>query len=203
VTGFHTLRQTEDAVTSKIDGLQVDFAAMAAVSNLYRAASSIRNHLEQSVLRSVDLTWTGFVVLWVVWIWDEIETRHVAAEAGITKGTLTGVAQTLINRGLLRKEIPAHDRRRTILSLTEDGQRLMQQLYPAFNGEEAFVTQGLDRAEVESLGKTLHQVIEHLEETGPERQADVVPIQFEGQPSRTAKRAAGPPTTRRPSGAAS
>ena len=171
MTGFHTLRQTEDAVTSKIDGLQVDFAAMAAVSNLYRAASAIRNHLEQTVLRPADLTWTGFVVLWVVWIWDESETRHVAAEAGITKGTLTGVAQTLINRGLLRKEVPAHDRRRTLLSLTDEGQQLMQQLYPAFNAEEAYVTESLGVADVKALGGSLHSIIEHLEATTADRRA--------------------------------
>lgn len=193
MTGFHTLRQTEEAVTSKIDDLQVDFAAMAAVSNLYRAASAIRNHLEQSVLRSVDLTWTGFVVLWVVWIWDEIETRHVAEEAGITKGTLTGVAQTLINRGLLVKQVPAHDRRRTLLSLTDDGQRLMQQLFPSFNGEEKFVTEALDGREVETLGASLHRIIEHLEADSADRQAAVVPVSVEGQTSRSSKRAAGAP----------
>lgn len=194
MTGFHTLRQTEDAVSSKIDGLEVDFAAMAAVSNLYRAASSIRNHLEQSVLRSVDLTWTGFVVLWVVWIWDEMETRHVAAEAGITKGTLTGVARTLISRGLLVKKVPAHDRRRSLLSLTDEGQHMMQQLFPSFNAEERFVTESLDRSAVEALGTTLHAMIEHLEAGGPERQSSVVPVFVEGQSSRAAKRLAGSAT---------
>ncbi len=171
MTGFHTLRQTEEAVSSKIDDLQIDFGAMAAVSNLYRAASAIRNHLEQSVLRSVNLTWTGFVVLWVVWIWDESETRHVAAEAGITKGTLTGVAQTLINRGLLVKQVPAHDRRRTLLSLTDEGQQLMRHLFPSFNDEEKFVTQGLDRGELDALGASLHLIIEHLEAGSADRQA--------------------------------
>lgn len=63
---------------------------MAAVANIYRAASAVRQHLENSVLRGSDLTWTAFVVLWVVWVWGESETRHVAEEAGISKGTLTG-----------------------------------------------------------------------------------------------------------------
>ncbi|MGA8852173.1 MAG: MarR family winged helix-turn-helix transcriptional regulator [Aeromicrobium sp.] len=191
MTGSHTLRQTEDAVSSKIEDLEVDFAAMAAVSNLYRAASSIRNHLEQSVLRSLDLTWTGFVVLWVVWIWDEIEARNVAAEAGITKGTLTGVARTLISRGLLTKQVPEHDRRRSLLSLTDEGQHLMQQLFPSFNGEEKFVTEALERDEVVALGDSLQRMIEHLEARGAERQASVPPVVVAGQSSRAAKRSAG------------
>jgi DNA-binding MarR family transcriptional regulator len=76
---------------------------MAVVANIYRAAAAVRQHLENSVLRGCDLTWTSFVVLWVVWIWGESETRHVAEEAGISKGTLTGVARTLESRGLIKR----------------------------------------------------------------------------------------------------
>lgn len=55
-------------------------------SRLGVAASAVRQHLENSVLRGADLTWTAFVVLWVVWVRGESETRHVAEEAGISKG---------------------------------------------------------------------------------------------------------------------
>jgi len=64
--------------------MTLDMPAMAVVSNVYRAAGAIRNHFEHTVLAPYNLTWTGWVVLWVVWIWQEIETRHVAAEAGIS-----------------------------------------------------------------------------------------------------------------------
>ena len=43
-------------------------SAMAAVSNVYRAANAVRNHLERTVLAPHGLTWTGWVVLWVIWI---------------------------------------------------------------------------------------------------------------------------------------
>jgi len=82
---------------------------MAAVSNIYRAANAVRNHLERTVLAPHELTWTGWVVLWVVWIWGDIESRHVAAEAGISKGTLTGVQNTLISRGLIKRRVHPDD----------------------------------------------------------------------------------------------
>lgn len=166
MTGHHTLRHTEDAVASKLDDLPVDFVAMSAVSGLYRAASAIRNHLEQTVLRPAGLTWTAFVVLWVVWIWEEMETRHVAAEAGITKGTLTGITQTLTKRGLVRKSVPAADRRRAVLSLTDEGERLMRTLFPEFNAQEQQVTAVLARTEVADLGRSLHRLVEGLEHGG-------------------------------------
>jgi hypothetical protein len=52
------------------------------------------------------------------------ETRNDAAETGLTKSTLTGVSQTLEARGLIVREIPASDRRRTLLSLSGDGDPL-------------------------------------------------------------------------------
>ena len=97
---------------------------------------AVRNNFERTVLQPYDLTWTAWVVLWVVWIWQEIETRHVAAEAGISKGTLTGVAATLQRRGLLARRVHPGDGRRVLLTLTDQGSELMDKLFPEFNRAE-------------------------------------------------------------------
>jgi DNA-binding MarR family transcriptional regulator len=163
VAGQHTLRETERAVTDRLSGMGIDLAAMAAVSNLYRAASAIRNNFERTVLAPHDLTWTGWVVLWVVWIWDDIESRHVAAEAGISKGTLTGVAGTLERRGLLLRRAHPDDARRVLLSLTPAGRRLMTKLFPQFNAAEAHVLAPLNAREVQTLATALRKVVIGLE----------------------------------------
>jgi MarR family transcriptional regulator, organic hydroperoxide resistance regulator len=168
VTGHHTLHETEQAIQGRLGGIPLRHDAMMAVSNIYRAAAAIRQHFESSVLRSADLTWTAFVVLWVVWIWEEMETRHVAEEAGISKGTLTGVAKTLEGRGLVERGSHATDGRLVVLRLTAKGQELMRGLFPAFNAEEAFVVERLDPAEKASLARILGTVIEHLEDSGEE-----------------------------------
>ena len=80
MAGPHTLAETERQVADRLGDLTLDFEAMAVVSNLFRAANAVRNHLERSVLAPADLTWTAFVVLWVVWIWGRVETRTIAAE---------------------------------------------------------------------------------------------------------------------------
>lgn len=161
--GQHTLDETERLVAARLGGMSIDMDAMAAVSNVYRAAGTVRNHFERTVLQPHDLTWTAWVVLWVVWIWGDIETRHVAAEAGISKGTLTGVATTLENRGLLLRSPHPEDGRRVLVSLTDDGSELMQRLFPQFNAEEAFVTEALTPDEVHSLAVILRKVVRHVE----------------------------------------
>ena len=163
----YTLEETERAVAARLKGLSVDMAAMAAVSNIYRAAGSVRNHFERTVLQPHDLTWTAWVVLWVVWIWGEIETRHVAAEAGISKGTLTGVATTLENRGLLVRHTHPADARRVLVKLTGRGSALMDRLFPEFNKAERFVTADLAEDEKLALAGALRKIVQHLEQPGP------------------------------------
>jgi DNA-binding MarR family transcriptional regulator len=102
-------------------------------------------------------------VLWVVWIWTEIEARHVAAEAGISKGTLTGVASTLQRRGLLGRHTHPGDARRVLLSLTPAGTELMSALFPRFNEAERYVTADLADAEKVALAHALRTIVRHVE----------------------------------------
>jgi DNA-binding MarR family transcriptional regulator len=161
--GHHTLEETETAVAHLLAGMAVDMESMAAVQNIYRAANAVRKRLESTVLAPHDLTWTGWVVLWVVWIWGDIETRHVAAEAGISKGTLTGVIGTLEKRGLLKRRTHPDDARRVLVSLTPRGKKLMVVLFPKFNAEEAYVTDTLTTAEKATLARTLRKVALQVE----------------------------------------
>ncbi|MEU0458414.1 MarR family transcriptional regulator [Streptomyces sp. NPDC006129] len=151
--GHRSITEAEKLAAAKLGGIPIRREQMAAVANIYRAASAVRQHLENSVLRGSDLTWTAFVVLWVVWVWGESETRHVAEEAGISKGTLTGVVRTLESRGLLRRADHPSDGRLVLLSLTDEGEEFMRRVFPAFNEEEAFVTAGLSDAECRSLAE--------------------------------------------------
>jgi hypothetical protein len=73
--------QAERDIRARLDDHDLDFSAMSAVSNIYRTGSAIRNHMERELLARYDLSWVAFTVLWVLWIWGEQETGHVAAEA--------------------------------------------------------------------------------------------------------------------------
>jgi len=160
-----TLHETERAVQQKVAALPIDHEALAGVANIYRAAGAVRNHFERTVLAPHGLTWTAWVVLWVVWIWEDIESRHVAAEAGISKGTLTGVASTLQSRGLLQRRTHPDDARRVLLALTPDGATLMEGLFAAFNAQEVYVTRDLTGEELSVLSSALRKIVLGLEPT--------------------------------------
>ncbi|MGC4112974.1 MAG: MarR family winged helix-turn-helix transcriptional regulator [Nocardioides sp.] len=163
-TAQHTLEETERAIAERLSGMAVDMPAMAAVSNIYRAGGAVRNHLERTVLAPYDLTWTSWVVLWVVWIWGDIESRHVAAEAGISKATLTGVTSRLQSRKLMKRRIHPDDARRVLLSLTPSGRTMMGKLFPEFNRAESYVIADLSATERQVLARALRKIVLHLEE---------------------------------------
>jgi DNA-binding MarR family transcriptional regulator len=150
--------QAERDIRARLKGQHFDFTAMSAVSNIYRAGTAVRNHMERTVLAEFDLSWVGFTVLWVLWIWDTQETAHIASETGITKGTLTGVIKTLQSRRLIRRLPHRDDRRRVSLSLTAKGERLIEELFPVFNQHERAAVTTLTAPEQRELARLLRKV---------------------------------------------
>jgi DNA-binding MarR family transcriptional regulator len=136
---------------------------MAVTSNLFRAANSVRNHLERTVLAKQDLSWTAFVVLWVTWIWEPIETRQIAEEGGFSKATLTGVLSTLEKRALITRTKSKDDGRLVIVQLTNKGRKLMDTLFPAFNKQETAVANVVASSKQGQLADQLRAITKFAE----------------------------------------
>lgn len=154
----------ERDIRDRIGEQELDFAALTAVSNVYRAANVIRNHMERTVLAGEDLSWAAFTVLFVLWIWGDQQTRHLAAEAGVTKGTLTGVLKTLEKRGLTRRRGHDADGRLVLVGLEPEGICVIERVFPAFNRCEAAISATLTEDEKSHLAVLLRRIIRTVEE---------------------------------------
>ncbi len=157
------LLPAERKVLERLGHLPLDFRAMAVVSNLFRASSAVRRKMEAEVLATDRLSWTSFVVLWVLWVWGEMESRDLAAAVGISRPTSTGVVTTLEGRGLVRRGKSAEDGRMVRVSLTAPGRRKIEALFPKFNAEEAEVTAHLSPAEQEVLASLLRSMLRSVQ----------------------------------------
>ena len=158
-----TLAESEEATRRRVQHLPLDFPASHGLLSLYRAANAVRGALTNSVLRPHDLTWTGFLVLWTLWIFESMETRDVAESVGISKGTLTGVAKTLTARGLVERIPGTQDRRLVNLELTAEGIALMEELYPEFNAVESKLVADLKARQLEGMTAALRTLVETAE----------------------------------------
>jgi DNA-binding MarR family transcriptional regulator len=164
MAGQHTLKETERQVNERLSGMTIDFTALSVSSNLFRAESAMRNHLQRHVLDIHQLSWSAFVVLWVVWIWGEVETREIAEEAGFSKATLTGVLKTLEKRGLASRSGSLVDRRLVNVTLTNQGEKLMAELFPRFNSQEQHLASALTPDEQVMFAEMLRKITIHAQE---------------------------------------
>lgn len=152
------LLPAERKVLDALGDRSLDFRAMWAVSNLFRASAAIRRHMEANVLAADRLSWTAFTGLWVLWVWGQMESRGFAQAVGVSRPTATGVVITLEGRGFVRRKKDARDGRMVLVSLTPAGKRKIEQLFPRFNAEEVAVTAHLDAGEQDALARLLRSM---------------------------------------------
>ena len=158
-TDAEELLRAERDIRDRLSGHDLDFAAMLAISNIYRAASAVRRRAERDLLAEANLSWGGFTILWVLWVWGEMETAHLAAECDLAKGTLTGMLTTLEKQRLVERARVAEDRRRVMVTLTPEGLDTIEELFPRFNRFEQSMAAGLDETEQRELAHLLRVVI--------------------------------------------
>lgn len=153
------LVEAERLIRAELGTLDLDFMALAVVSNIFRAATAVRNHMERGVLRRFGLSWSAFTVLFVLRVWGEQESGHLAAEAGITSGTLTGVLDTLQRKGYAERSPHPTDGRRMLVRATESGQGVVEEIMPVFNRHELLVTGDLSDGEAADLAAHLRTLL--------------------------------------------
>lgn len=158
------LVRAEADIRSELGDLDLDFEALAVVSNIFRTATVVRNHMERSVLDEHALSWSAFVVLFVLRVWGDQEAHQLADEAGITTGTLTGVLKTLEGKGLAARRPHETDGRRVVVAATEEGRRVIEEVMPSFNRHEALVTHDLGGDEAAALAHGLRRLLRTVED---------------------------------------
>jgi len=148
----------------QVQSLGVDIDAMAAVSNIFRVANAVRNVTERQLLDDHHLTFSGFTVLWVLWIWGPKESLALARESGVSKSTLTGIVKTLAQQSLVTREAHSTDGRRVIVKATRKGVATIRRIFPVFNAIEAQITSGLSGGEKGELARLLRCMLAALED---------------------------------------
>ena len=150
--------EAERDIRVKLGDKPFDFDALLAVSNIYRAANAVRNRMERDVLASDGLSWGGFTILFVLWIWGDRETGDLAKDCGLAKGTLSGMLLTLEKSGLVSRSKHPSDGRKVMVHLEAPGLETIETVFPVFNEHEAHLTGRLDPDERRELARLLRIV---------------------------------------------
>ena len=90
--------------------------------------------------------------------------HEVIQHLRVKPSTANGILDRMEEKDLVTRSVSDSDARRRLITLTEKGERLQEQLHRAFHETEELMMQGLSGEEKELLFACLERVIRNLEE---------------------------------------
>ena len=118
-------------------------------------------------IRSLRLTPPQFDVIATLGDTEGMTCADLSTATLVTKGTLTGVLDRLVAKGLIRRDPVAGDRRRSHIRLTAKGQTLFEKTYKAhIEHMRPFFARALSRQEVDRLQAGLLRIRDSFHQRG-------------------------------------
>jgi MarR family transcriptional regulator, 2-MHQ and catechol-resistance regulon repressor len=130
---------------------------LPAMRELVRAYQAFSSYSEAHV-RQFDLTPAQFDVIATLGNTNGLSMGEIGEKTLITKGTLTGVIDRLIQKQLVVREVPEDNRRSVIVQLTPQGQQIFEQSFPSHIAHLKERFDRLQPTEVETLTDLLVQI---------------------------------------------
>ena len=109
-------------------------------------------------LDKLDITYTQYIVLMVLWEKDHISVKEIGEKLYLDSGTLTPLLNKLLIKGYISKKALPSDNRELIISLTDKGLELKKEAYeiPPQIAKEV----KLSPEEAKELYRLLYKVLE-------------------------------------------
>lgn len=116
-------------------------------------------------IKSLRLTPSQFDVIATLGDTDGMTCVELSNATLVTKGTLTGVLDRLVAKGLIKRETVAGDRRCIKIKLTEKGEVLFRKVFAAHIAHiKPFFERALNQKEVEQLRTLLLRIRDSFQE---------------------------------------
>jgi DNA-binding MarR family transcriptional regulator len=144
-------------------------AALVATA-LTRTAVAHLQSSEMRVHRPRDWSWSGFRIMWMIWLFEAIEARDLARLAGVSRQATSSVLATLENKGLVHRERTSPtDRRLVTVSLTDAGLAEVERAFLEQNKLDSEWFSVLDRDEQRVLVSLLSRVTSAIDRSSGRR----------------------------------
>ncbi|RKS79796.1 DNA-binding MarR family transcriptional regulator [Actinomadura pelletieri DSM 43383] len=126
---------------------------------LNRASAIVTYDLESTVHRPRGHSWAAFRLLFVTWLAGPLEPGRAAALAGMSRAAVSNLTKTLVAAGMMDRSPGERDGRSVILSLTDEGQRAMLDIFKGQNERERQWADALTETEQQMLIMLLDKLI--------------------------------------------
>jgi MarR family transcriptional regulator, 2-MHQ and catechol-resistance regulon repressor len=117
---------------------------------LWKASRAVEAQAQRSIAR-FGMVQSDFGVLEALLHRGPLSAKELGAKVLLTSGSITAAVDRLAERGLVRREDDAHDRRACIVQLTAAGRRLIQRAFAQHRAEMEEALQGFSTGERREL----------------------------------------------------
>ena len=124
---------------------------------LYAASRDVIK-LYKTSLDQLDLTYTQYIVMMVLWDRKQITTKEMGKMLHLDSGTLTPLLKKMEVKGLVSRKRSEFDERNLTVTITEEGLKLREQAVEIPN--QIAKCNVLDEEETATLYKLLYKIME-------------------------------------------
>ncbi len=142
-----------EAVEHRYDGLRLENQLCFP---LYAASREIIRHYRPH-LEKLDLTYTQYITMMVLWEEGELSVKQLGKRLYLDSGTLTPLLKSLAAKGYVTRKRSEEDERVLMVRLTEEGLALREKAVAVPAGMRACVT--LSEEEAALLYKLLYKLL--------------------------------------------
>jgi DNA-binding MarR family transcriptional regulator len=118
--------------------------------------------LYKPFLDEIDLTYTQYIVMMVMWETGEINVKNLGERLYLDSGTLTPLLKKLETKGYITRQRSSEDERNVIIHLTNDGEKLKHKAVCI--PEKMMGCVHLTKEEAFELYRLLHKVLNSIGE---------------------------------------
>lgn len=118
--------------------------------------------LYKPFLDKLELTYTQYITMMVLWERGAVTVKELGAELYLDSGTLTPLLKKLEERGLVTRRRSEADERNLIVTVTEKGMALRDPALPI--PEEMTKCVNLEKEEIRELYRMLYKMLEYVKE---------------------------------------
>ena len=134
------------------------------IRRLQQISSSIfAQHMRDA---GFDLTSPQFATLSILQDQPNIDQATLASAIAIDRATIGGIVDRLVAKGLVQRQTNPQDRRARVLSLTDEGHRILTRLHPVVQNVQDIILQNLTAEETRGFMRLAAKISAQDETTG-------------------------------------
>ncbi len=136
------------------------------VENILRLADRLFRKLLPTVPRElieIDVTMPQLKILFILFINGATRMSALAADLGVTMATASGLADRLVERGMVARESEPADRRVVLCRLSEEGHKVVSRIWESARNNMRGLLADLEISELGKLTSVLETMLDMAE----------------------------------------